>query len=75
MLNSLEKDDISYGSEYSIGIGVFRKDLDEYIKSSQITFNGILENVDSESFWFRVDGKVSKVKQDIVMWMIPRILE
>jgi hypothetical protein len=71
MLTILRADDISYNSEYQVGIGVFNKDTNDYISTSQKAFNGILVNVDSESFWFRVDGKISKVKQDAIVWMIP----
>lgn len=69
MLMCLNEDDKSLGTMYRVGIGIYNKDTKTYIKT--MTFNGVLENVDSESFWFRVDGKISKVRQDIVTWMLP----
>ena len=65
MLYHLDKTDKSIGTKYNI----------EYIcgNGKHNTFSGILQNIDNESFWFEVDGCISKIKQEIIVWMLPII--
>ena len=62
-LYHLESTDKSIGTEYNIEF--------KWANEKIHTFSGTLENVDKESFWFRVDGCISKLNQDRIIWMLP----
>jgi len=63
MLQNLKNDDISYNTEYNVEY--------EWGSGRRDTFSGILENVGDDSFWFRVEEAICKIKQSQVILMIP----
>jgi len=63
MLTHLDKNDKSIGSKYNVywELGSF---------SRTGTFSGVLESIDDTYFWFRIEGRVSCIRQEIVVFMI-----
>jgi len=67
MLIGMQSDDKSIGSNYNVEYKWGNNKLD--------TFNGDLENVDKDNFWFRICGQLIKINQDRVIIMIPKPIE
>ena len=64
MLRNLKNDDESYNWIYNVDVR-FKN------SNKTATFSGKLENVDSDKFWFLVNGAIACVNQEDIVLLLP----